>query len=290
MDTFESLLCAVKQVSHRPHKFMTGCIKYAVINSDKSVFDVFYGQSKDIELDSPFQCLDYCKHKYSKLSVKYHSFILFNMNNTYIQPAINQMSFNADILPWFHEEGIDVGKHLIVDHIYNLMDAKGFNTELLLSEVVEKCKTPPFKFGFDAECDAIGNQLPMHALIDFIDYLDPSGDTGDDIVEYWSKIGNRIPSRKEFITFNWIEGTDTDFVIDSIVYKDLKPYVSNAINKSTMKSKGTWFGVKTTYTYGEKVCRWVDSDNGPEKYNLRSKKSINNTRERMNDPSPPHGH
>ena len=159
----------------------------------------------------------------------------------------------------------------------------------LLSEVKEKCMTPPFILGFDTECRSMGNQLPIYALIDFIDHLDQSGDTSNEIITFWSTLDSDIPTRKSFRDFNWIDGTSTDFHIDGIIYNEIKPYVMIAINEVDSKTKGTWFGVKTTYTYGKKLCEWINSTNGPKKYNLRSNNTIKNTSDKMNTPHP-HGH
>lgn len=311
---FDSLIGTVKALKSHPdtefQQYFEDTIKY----SDDGVMKTFFPPALNMAKQkfSPNIAIDNFSvflRKYAEgntvasefqrtpapeISVKYISYLVSTMSYHSFDQTIklpsNTSGYNDLIVGWFHDHGLKLGKYFIACYLCQKLSLSLISNELnaLLSDIVKNATTKAFTNGFMLEAYTSGTPLPVYALIDFTDFLDPTGKSVSELIQAWQQ-NDYFKELKDPQNHRWADTISGAFQEGSSNYDALFNPVLKLAQKSESHVK-TSFGAGTTTTtvYGEKLEKWIKSSDGPSKYGLYSNKSPKNRS--SSHTSPHHGH
>ncbi|WP_417794068.1 hypothetical protein [Terasakiella pusilla] len=311
---FDNLIGIVKALKSHPdtefQRYFEDTVKYSDDGVMKSFFPPVLNMAKqnfspDIAIDnfSVFLrkyaenntvALEFQRAPAPEISVKYISYLVSTMTyhsfNQTIKLPSGTNGYNDLILKWFDDHGLKLGKYFIACYLCQKLSLSLVSNELnlLLGDIVKNTTTQAFTNGFMLEAFTSGTPLPVYALLDFTDFLDPTGKSGSEIIKAWQQ-NSYFQDLKDPRNHRWAATISGAFQEGSSNYDALFNPVLKLAQQQNSHVK-THFGAGTTTTtiYGEDLEKWIDSANGPSKYGLKSDKSAKNRS--SSHTSPHHGH
>lgn len=183
-----------------------------------------------------------------------------------------------------------MGEKIIIEYLKSEIFQDSFKElEKQIDEIFDLLIREEFINGFFLECHETGSYIPCYILLILFKYLDNGGKKYENVCniwnenEYWKKINN-------YESYPWLDSIKELFAEGTELYTEFKITVSNACNEKQVStytqkeviditSSGAPIVGNRKYErveYGHKVVVWLNSLEGPRKYNLRSDKEANN--------------
>lgn len=279
----------LKEIKTIPLDFFNRCIQNSIKFSDSSIKNVFF--SKDCIQQFSVYNSDKNMQYFKELSNKYVSFVISKCTNKDFNKTIQNVDYEI-IYQWFEENGNRLGENLFVDYMLYEKQLRKFqaNAKEVIESMVTNGMNDSFVNGFLVECDTAGTNIPAKAFLIFLNVLDPSGNSVNKILPVWKK-NVRWKVIADFQQVHWLESVNFYFKQDSNNFSEIKSSVDNCINSKTGPYSYTSREVidcgptgapivgnvtRYRYEYGEDVLNWLNSNDGPKKYNLRSNSNPDN--------------
>ncbi len=268
---FEDFLKVVKGIHSSPDSALMEKLTRAIYFSDKPVSKVFFSRHAFQEFSTFGK--DELKDELVELAVTYCSFVLSKLSKTESHnhsKAMSPVGFFV-VSNWFKKYGTGVGQHFIVDFINAGagMSAIDRNKERFVSELMERCCNEVFINGFMLECYTAGSILPVIAFLNYVDYVDRSLASSNNLLKVWRK-NPAFERTVDYRKHDWLETIVLLFAENTSFFGSVKSDTVQACQKETIvedRKLPQRYSIYDTYR-GRELGDWIGSAGGPKKYRL----------------------
>jgi hypothetical protein len=230
----------------------------------------------------------------NEIAVKYLTFVISLSTARAFETTVCNISYEI-IKDWFVSNGATLGLWMMIDYILNDKNLAQILTdqEASLSVLVNNGKNPCFVNGFLVECDTGGSNLPAKLFLNLINVLEPDGNALRTVLPTW-QAHEQWSILEDYNTLNWFETVEPMFAQNTDAFNKVKSSIDQAIatisgpyqytrieiiNPPMLLPGVNSMAVNRTlnhYEYGESLLNWLNSSEGPKKYQMRNGNVPNN--------------
>ncbi|PZF72648.1 hypothetical protein [Taibaiella soli] len=237
---------------------------------------------------------------FSEFSVKYISFVLSTISSWSFNATVSSAS-SGQMVQWLDTNGKTIGANLVVDYLNKPDKLAPFfaDTKTAADIILAGAASETFFTGFVLQCQTAGSSLPVYVFLQVFGSMTNGDARFRRLTAEWSK-SNRWSEFERFGEYKWFDGIKPSFAQNGTIFNVINEPLVQACNVASdtyftkikhYPSQGGSGGSRgSSYeehwkrtVYGVSVSNWLNSANGPSKYNIKTSSGPNNTVETCTD-------
>lgn len=292
--SFDFFIGKIKELTEIPTDYFQEVLLNGTFYADPDVNAAFLkGQTGNYITYGKSQINDIIR----ELAVKYPSYVMSTLADTAtfnIKSTIKDINFDT-VDNWFLKNSNSIGEIILMDYLYVVKQLKDYIDAGpgWASQVADKVATDAFFQGINIQESTDGSFSVNKALLTVIKIIDDNGDNFQKVWQEWatSKLGM---GQEQDMNVDWLSTTEANFQQGQSAYQQWASLISNASEVQEPPYQYSKLGVNAynkygsyynhlVMTYGKRLQVWLDSTDGPRKFDLRSGNSVQNVTDNIVD-------